>query len=225
MNYKDFCISISKSLDLYYNRIYDPNSNPNYHEEFISTGFYDQDLLSETDREDRWLEEYNEEFSMTNREYIQSVTEHWEVDEVRQAIEMFVDRLPSNIPAFLYKLLEEKTDAKEYFRSLYEARKCSLGVDTYAKDIAKQDIINTDGIIKLIELFDNMKLDYFDIALDILDNLNVKNDTIIEAAVDYMCAIHPEKVFDLLQSDYFRQKNYIKCSEKCSRMLRLQEKN
>ncbi|MBE7067419.1 MAG: hypothetical protein E7385_07710 [Ruminococcaceae bacterium] len=200
---RDFCIAISKSLDEYYNRIYDRQLNPNYDEEFISTGFYDQDMLSENEREARWQDEYYEAFAMTNGQYIRLITEKWDINEVKQAVEMFVDQLPSNIPSFLYDLVADKIDAKEYFQSLYEDRKRSLSVDTYSNDIDKQDIINTDGIIKLVELFTNMKLDYFDIALDILDNLNVKNDSVIETTVDYMCKIRPEKVFELLRDDYF----------------------
>ena len=76
--------------------------------------------------------------------------------------------------------------------------------DTYAKDIDKQDIINSDGIIKLIELFTNMKADYFDIAVDVLEHINAKNDSITETTVGYMCKINPEKVFELIKQDFFK---------------------
>ena len=48
------CVGVSKSLDDYYNKVYDRNLNPNYEQEFISTGFYDEDMLSENEREARW---------------------------------------------------------------------------------------------------------------------------------------------------------------------------
>lgn len=201
---REFCASISRSLDEYYNKVYDRNLNPNYDQEFISTGFYDEDLLSENEREARWMAEYSEAFSMTNGEYVQKITADWQEEDIKCAMDMFLDELMSNVPAFLYNLVCEKMDAKEYFTALYNSRKSSLAVDTYAKDIDKQDIINSDGIIKLIELFTNMKADYFDIATDILENLNVKNDSITETTVGYMCKIDPERVFELIKEDFFK---------------------
>ena len=113
-------------------------------------------MLSENEREARWSEEYCEAFAMTNGAYISKVTDNWQIDDIKYAMNMFLDELPSNVPAFLYNLVIDKMDGKEYFTELYNARKASLAVDTYAKDIDKQDIINSDGIIKLIELFTNM---------------------------------------------------------------------
>lgn len=199
-----FCAGISKSLDEYYNKVYDRNLNPNYEQEFISTGFYDEDMLSENEREARWSEEYCEAFAMTNGAYISKVTDNWQIDDIKYAMNMFLDELPSNVPAFLYNLVIDKMDGKEYFTELYNARKASLAVDTYAKDIDKQDIINSDGIIKLIELFTNMKADYFDIAVDVLEHINAKNDSITETTVGYMCKINPEKVFELIKQDFFK---------------------
>ena len=140
---------------------------------------------------------------MTNKEYIDSVICNWQVDEVVEAINIFTNELPSNIPAFLYTLATEKLNAKEFFTEMYESKKESLKIDTYAKEVDKNDIINTDAIIKLFELFTNISADYFDIAVDAIKINNKNNDTIIEVVINYMCSINPERVFELLKQDFF----------------------